>query len=112
MMLLTIAVDPPAARITIDGARVSGPELRLHRDGTRHVLRAEADGYTSEEAPFLAAGDQTVSLALKKAHHRPRGPGDIIKTHEDPQIDTKSLQQLQKMMQQLGDDANKALSTP
>jgi tRNA A-37 threonylcarbamoyl transferase component Bud32 len=109
MMLLTIAVDPPTARITIDGARVSGPELRLHRDGTRHVLRAEAEGYASEEAPFLAAGDQTVSLALKKARHRPRGPGDIIKPHEEPQLDTKQLEQLQKMMQQLGDQANEGL---
>ncbi len=108
MMLLDIVVDPPTARLTIDGARV-GNEIRMHRDGTRHLLRAEADGYAPEEAPFLAAGDQTLTLALKKAHHRPRGPADIIKPHEDPQIDTKQLEQLQKMMQQLGNEASEGM---
>ncbi|HWE28982.1 MAG TPA: serine/threonine-protein kinase [Polyangia bacterium] len=110
MMLLSIVVDPPTARITIDGVRVAGNELRLHRDGTRHVLRAEADGYAADEAPFLAAGDQTLTLALKKAHKRPRGPADIIKPRDEPQLDTKQLEQLQKLMQQLGSDANNALS--
>ena len=112
LMQLTIVVDPPAARLTIDGARIAGNELRLHRDGTRHRLRAEADGYVPEEAPFVAAGDQTVTLALKRAHKRPRGPADLIKTHDEPTVDTKQLEQLQKMMQQLGSDANGALSSP
>jgi len=108
MMLLEIVVDPPTARLTIDGARV-GTEIRLHRDGTRHVLRAEADGYAPEEAPFLAAGDQTLSLALRKAHHRPRGPADIIKTKDEPQLDTKQVEQLQKLMQQLGNEATEGM---
>jgi len=108
MMQLDIVVDPPTARLTIDGARV-GNQIRLHRDGTRHVLRAEADGYAPEEQAFLAAGDQMLTLALKRAHHRPRGPADIIKPHEDPEVDPKQLEQLQKMMQQLGDEANGGL---
>ena len=109
MMLLTIVVDPPGAQLTIDGARV-GNELRFHRDGSRHVLRAEADGYAPEETPFLAAGDQTLTLALKKAHKRPRGPADIIKVRPDEdQLDPKQLEQLQKLMQQLGGDANEGL---
>jgi tRNA A-37 threonylcarbamoyl transferase component Bud32 len=108
MMQLDIVVDPPTARLTIDGARV-GNQIRLHRDGTRHVLRAEADGYAPEEEAFLAAGDQMLTLALKRAHHRPRGPADIIKPHEDPEVDPKQLEQLQKMMQQLGDEANGGL---
>ncbi|MGZ3439403.1 MAG: serine/threonine-protein kinase [Polyangia bacterium] len=112
LMQLTVVVDPPTARLTIDGARVPGLEMRLHRDGARHVLRAEADGYAPEEAPFLAAGDQTVTLALKRAHRRPRGPAEIIKTRDEPTIDTKGLEELQKMMKQLGSDANNALSTP
>ena len=45
MMHLTVAVDPATARLSIDGAQVAGPSLVLHRDGGRHVLRAEADGY-------------------------------------------------------------------
>jgi hypothetical protein len=109
MMLLTIVVDPPNARLTIDGARV-GNELRFHRDGSRHVLRAEAEGYAPEEAPFLAAGDQTLALALKKAHKRPRGPADIIKTRPDDDLDPQQVEKLQKLMQQLGNDANNALS--
>jgi tRNA A-37 threonylcarbamoyl transferase component Bud32 len=109
MMLLTIVVDPPNARLTIDGARV-GNELRFHRDGSRHLLRAEAEGYAPEEAPFLAAGDQTLTLALKKAHKRPRGPADIIKTRpDDDNLDPRQVEKLQKLMQQLGSDANEGL---
>ena len=111
MMQLDIVVDPPTARLTIDGARV-GSEIRMHRDGTRHVLRAEADGYAPEEAPFLAAGDQMLTLALKKAHHRAaqlRGPADIIKPHPDPEVDPKQLEQLQKLMQQLGNEATEGM---
>ncbi|HEY1587160.1 MAG TPA: hypothetical protein VGH63_15800, partial [Polyangia bacterium] len=112
MMHLTVTVDPETARLTVDGAQVAGPSLVLHRDGARHVLRAEADGYTPAETPFLAAGDQTLTLALKKAHKRPRGPADLIKPHgnDDDGLDAKQLQQLQKLMQQLGNDANGALS--
>ena len=106
-----VVVDPPAARLTIDGARVAGPELRLQRDGARHLLRAEADGFAAAEAPFLAAGDQTLTLALKKAHKRPRGPADLIKVHGDDEgLDPKQLERLQQLMQQLGNDANGALT--
>ncbi len=111
MMALTVVVDPPAARLTIDGARVAGPELRLQRDGARHLLRAEADGFAAAEAPFLAAGDQTLTLALKKAHKRPRGPADLIKVHGDDEgLDPKQLERLQQLMRQLGNDANGALT--
>jgi hypothetical protein len=110
MMQLSVAVDPPGAKLTVDGARVAGPMLQLHRDGARHVLRAEADGYAPEGAPFLAAGDQTITLALKKKPKRPRGPAEIIKTHEEDGLDAKQIEQLQKLMQQLGSEANGALS--
>jgi serine/threonine protein kinase len=111
MMHLTVSVEPETARLTVDGAQVAGPSLLLHRDGARHVLRAEADGYAAAETPFLAAGDQTLTLALKKAHKRPRGPADLIKPHpDDDSLDAKQLEQLQKLMQQLGSDAKGALS--
>jgi len=111
MMHLSVVVDPATARLTVDGAQVAGTTLVLHRDGERHVLRAEADGYTPAEAPFLAAGDQTVTLTLHKGHKRPRGPADLIKTHDgDDGLDKKQLEQLQKLMQQLGSEANGALS--
>ena len=82
------------------------------RDKLARFVGIDPEPNAPEEAPFLAAGDQTVTLALKKAHKRPRGPADIIKPHDDPTVDTKGLEQLQKMMQQLGNDANNALSTP
>ncbi|HXU70164.1 MAG TPA: serine/threonine-protein kinase [Polyangia bacterium] len=110
MMHLTVEVEPATARLTVDGAQVAGPSLVLHRDGARHVLKAEADGYAPVEAPFLAAGDQTLTLTLHR-HRRPRGPADLIKAHKDDDgVDAKQLEQLQKLMQQLGSDANGGLS--
>jgi tRNA A-37 threonylcarbamoyl transferase component Bud32 len=110
MMQLTVAVDPAAARLTVDGARVAGPVLRLQRDGARHLLRAEADGYAPEEAPFLAAGDQALTLTLKKKRGKARGPADLIKAQQEEGLDPKQLETLQKLMQQLGSEANGALS--
>ncbi|MDB4969100.1 MAG: Serine/threonine protein kinase PrkC, regulator of stationary phase [Myxococcales bacterium] len=116
MMLLTVAVDPPTAHLTVDGALVAGPVLRLHRDGARHTLRVEAEGYLPEDAPFLAASDQSLSIALKKkGRARPRGPADIIKPREDSGMDARQLELLQKMMKELGSEANGAagaLQTP
>ena len=62
------------------------------------MLRAEAYGYAPAEAPFLAAGDQTVTLTLHKGRKHPRGPADFIKTHDgDDGLDKKQLEQLQKL---------------
>jgi tRNA A-37 threonylcarbamoyl transferase component Bud32 len=108
MMSLTVAVDPASARLSVDGARVAGPVLRLHRDGARHLLHVEADGYAPEDAPFLAAGDQTLTVSLRKKGGA-RRPQNLMKPQSEPGLDGKPLEQLQKMMQQLGNDANNAL---
>ena len=111
LMQLTVVVDPATARLSVDGAHVAGPLLHLQRDGARHVLRVEADGFLPQDQPFLAAGDQMIAVALKKKG-RPRGPSDLIKRHDDEGLDPKQLEMLEKMMKQLGSDANGALSTP
>ncbi len=92
-----LAVEPPTARLTIDGAPVMPPSMTLARDGTRHVLKAEAAGYQMEERPFFASGDQTLEVRLKKKHHSAKPPGD------EDKVDPAEMKRLEGLLKQLGD---------
>jgi hypothetical protein len=101
LMALTLAVDPPSARVTIDGAPVSGFEMSIARDGMRHVLHAEADGYAAEDRPFFASTDQKLELHLKKK--RPGRPKNVGPTNADG-VDAQQMKTLEKLLNKLGEE--------
>ena len=102
-VIVTLEVDPPSARLTIDGAQVSGARLELVRDGSRHVLKAEADGYVTEERAFLTAGDQKLTIKLRHGKtRRPARPLAGAAPVDDG--DEAKMKTLQKLLDKLGDE--------
>ena len=102
---LTVDVDPATARLTLDGAQVASGKLELVKDGARHSLKAEADGYQAEERPFLASSDQKITIRLKKRRGsklpKSLAPTQQTNDGEDPQV-----KQLQNLIQKLGEAAS------
>ena len=112
---VTLRAEPPSAQLSLDGALVGAGAITLDlvKDGARHIARAEADGFLPDERAFLAAGDQTVTLKLKKgkstsssaSSHRPKnvGPTNIDAPATDGD-DGAQLKKLEKLLNKLGDD--------
>jgi serine/threonine protein kinase len=104
---VTLDVDPAAARLTLDGAQVAPGKLDIVKDGGRHVLRAEADGYATEERPFLASSDQKIMLKLKKRRPGQKSPKSLGPTQiGDSQTDDKQVKQLENLIKKLGEAAS------
>ena len=53
---VTVEVEPKSAQLTVDGAQVGGPVVAVLKDGKRHLLRAEADGYRPRSGRFSPRG--------------------------------------------------------
>ncbi|HZS39150.1 MAG TPA: serine/threonine-protein kinase [Polyangia bacterium] len=100
---LTLDVQPPSARVSIDGAQVSGFEISIARDGQRHVVHAEADGYVTEDRPFFANGDQRLEVHLKKKHAGK--PKNVGPTNADG-VDEQQMKTLQKLLNKLGEETS------
>jgi serine/threonine-protein kinase len=101
---VTLDIEPAAARLTVDGAQVTGPKLDLVRDGSRHVLRAEADGYIPEERPFLTANDLKLTVKLKRGKAPPRRPKPVGSSPIDGDGDVDAQKTLEKLLKKLGDE--------
>ncbi len=95
-VVVTLDVSPPGVKLSIDGASVAGPVLTLPRDGKRHVIKATLAGYDTQERPFLAASDQTLSLHLKK--RKPQAAKAV------DGVDDAQVKQLEKLIQKLGEE--------
>jgi hypothetical protein len=68
-----IHASPAWAHLKIDGRPVSNPFAgEVARDGSHHVVTAEAPGYFPQVDAFDANGDVVRALAL---HGRPHAPG-------------------------------------
>jgi hypothetical protein len=55
---------PVGAELRLDGAVVSGPPLKLRRDGKRHLLEVSAAGYNDRTLELEADRDRVVDLPL------------------------------------------------
>ncbi|HEY7954497.1 MAG TPA: serine/threonine-protein kinase [Polyangia bacterium] len=111
---VTVDVEPKSAHLLLDGAEVGGPVVAVLKDGKRHILRAEADGYRAEERSFLGAADQKLVLHLRRgrsgsARHGPKGPHPIgATTPADPleQPDPSQVKRLEKLIDKLGESTD------
>jgi tRNA A-37 threonylcarbamoyl transferase component Bud32 len=101
LIALTLDVEPPSARVTVDGAPVSGFELSIARDGQRHLVHAEADGYQAEERVFFASANQRIEVRLKKK--RPGKPKNVGPTSIDG-ADAQQVKTLEKLLNKLGEE--------
>jgi serine/threonine protein kinase len=104
MIDLKLDVQPPAAKLSIDGAPVQPPQVQLAKDGTRHVLKVEASGFQTEERPFFASADQILEVRLKKKgprHTAPKASGD-----DEEKMDPAQMRLLQGLVKQLGEAAS------
>ena len=65
---LTVAVEPSAAAVYLDGRRVPGvpPRIALPRDGVEHELRAEAEGFVPVARRVRLDADAEVGLTLQR----------------------------------------------
>ena len=86
-----VMLDPADCTLTLDGAPIPRTGVDIARDGQRHVLHADATGYTAADLPFIASMDQTLSVALKKKGKRVRSLDPKL-DKDDP--DTKLMMQL------------------
>jgi tRNA A-37 threonylcarbamoyl transferase component Bud32 len=98
---IKLAVEPAAARLTIDGAPVTPPSMTLARDGARHVLKAEASGFQTDERPFFASGDQTLELHLKKKSARRAAAK--APAADDEGLDPQQVKTLERLIKTLGE---------
>jgi len=73
---LRLAIEPKGAAITLDGRRVSGPEIALPRDDKAHRLRITAPGYLAHEETIAFDENQRVTVQLKRPAARAKGPKD------------------------------------
>ncbi|HMG53724.1 MAG TPA: protein kinase, partial [Kofleriaceae bacterium] len=64
---LRLAIEPEAAKVTIDGKPVSGPEIAVPRDDRLHRLKIIAPGYLAHEEPVAFDENQRVVVHLKRA---------------------------------------------
>jgi eukaryotic-like serine/threonine-protein kinase len=70
---LRLAIDPPAAAVTLDGARVTGTEIAVARDGASHQLRITAPGYQEYDEAIRFDESQRLVVQLKPAPGPVRG---------------------------------------
>ncbi len=69
---VSFEVQPPRARVEVDGQRVDGDEIELPADGTEHVAVAIDGRRRSPEVRFVADRERTIELAV--AHRRRSAP--------------------------------------
>jgi eukaryotic-like serine/threonine-protein kinase len=69
---LRLAVDPPTAAVTLDGARVAGTELSVAKDGASHQLRITAAGYLDYEEALRFDESQRIVVQLKPVRGKDR----------------------------------------
>jgi hypothetical protein len=66
-VMVKVSATPSQAKLYLDGISVLNPySLRFDVDGVKHHIRAEADGYESEERYLVFKTDETVVLQLSK----------------------------------------------
>jgi hypothetical protein len=90
---LRLAVDPPGAAITIDGAAVQGTEVVVPRDAAAHLLRITAAGYREYDALIAFDETQRLTVQLKPATATPRTGGsrdDHSRTGSNDLIDSSN----------------------
>src|SRR5262249_36002201 len=95
---LRLRIEPARARVTVDGARVAGPSVRVPRDGARHLVRAAAGGFFPVGRTFVAGGDQTLAIKLAKKSTRPKGPRPLAAAEA---LDSGQWKTLEKLVHQL-----------
>jgi hypothetical protein len=67
-----VRASPSWARLYVDNAVVSNPYVTgIPRDGTTHLARAEAPGYSTKTSSFGSNSDGALSLALERVTPRP-----------------------------------------
>jgi len=104
---VTLDVEPAGARLSVDGAQFGGSKLDIVKDGARHVLRAEADGFAMEERPFLASSDQRIVIRLKRRHGGTKTPKSLGPTQLGaPEAQDPQMKQLQNLLNKLGEAAS------
>ena len=80
---LRLTVDPAAAAIALDGARVAGTELVVPRDKAHHQVRITAAGYLAYDASVTFDENQHLYFRLKPAPRATRATRDDA-TRDDP----------------------------
>jgi serine/threonine protein kinase len=68
---ISLKISPEDATLELDGRRTRDNPLVLEVSKRRHLLRVKARGYTSAEERFVADGDKTLSVALKRHAAQP-----------------------------------------
>jgi serine/threonine-protein kinase len=94
---LRLAVQPPGAAITLDGAPVNGTELTVAKDAAPHQLRIVAAGYVAYNETISFDENQRLVVKLERTGRPPRdrtAPRDehtiLPKTDPDNRIESKS----------------------
>jgi serine/threonine-protein kinase len=86
---LRLAVTPSGATITLDGARVSGPEFVVHKDAVLHRLRITAAGYAGYDEALSFDENQRLVVQLKHTAGPTRGKDSRRDAHKNG-IESKS----------------------
>jgi hypothetical protein len=63
---VAITTAPRDARLTLDGAAVTGPDVDIPDDGAPHTLRASAPGW--RDAIRTVSGDGPRALVIRLGH--------------------------------------------
>lgn len=80
MMQVTVSVQPPKAKVTIDGKSVDGP-IRAAADGSKHELKVELAGYVTQTQTLVYDRDLAIPIALEK---KTGGAGKPVTTGTGP----------------------------
>jgi hypothetical protein len=88
---LRLAIEPAGAVITLDGERVTGPELTVPRDGKQHRMRITAPGYVPDDETVSFDESQRLVVRLERAKVPGRGnPRKDRPSEKSERIDRQS----------------------
>jgi hypothetical protein len=91
---LRFAIDPPTAKITIDGKPVEGGETTVKKDDAVHQLEITAPGHLAHAEELRFDETQRIRVQLDKATRGQTGrrsnPGKPGKPNKPDRIDTES----------------------
>jgi serine/threonine-protein kinase len=87
---LRLAVEPPGAVITLDGARVSAAELVVPKDAAAHRLRITAAGYLGYDEKIAFDESQRLVVQLKRTASWTRGKPPPKDSTKPERIESKS----------------------
>jgi serine/threonine-protein kinase len=86
---LSLAITPPGAVITLDGARVRGTELVVPKDAAPHRLRITAAGHLGHDEAISFDQSQRLVVQLKQVAVPRRG--------EDPRKDRSGTERIERV---------------